>query len=195
MEALKHVVLACLITAALVALMAYQLEPTSKGSDLSQDFSVPGSSPNGKATEVPPGRARVSIAELRAACVAEARRGGLPGRSGTACREYELATAARGDPTVNMMASVTPPPSRSPPQRRSSQPETVQATVIAQSCESLGYGSIRYRECRADEKRRLLRICDLSQERAENATGEMRQPLKQIARENCHIADLYQIVN
>lgn len=198
MATFKHIALACAITAGLVALLAYLLRAPTAPLNVAHSTPAPKITPP---TPKPTSRAESTdptavVEALRAACVEEVKRGGEPGASGSACRQYERMTAGIGDPTINTMESIAPIPDAPRSQRRRSvQPDLSHGTVTPLSCDWFGYGSIRYRQCRADEKQRLIEICRREKEQAENARGDRHQALAALARENCRIADLYRIVN
>jgi hypothetical protein len=58
-----------------------------------------------------------------------------------------------------------------------------------------GYGSIRYRDCRSREKKRLEKLCGAFRERLELASGSDRDRLRRSATAACTEADRYAVVN
>lgn len=137
------------------------------------------------------------IDDLRAACVAEVRKGGAPLRgSTTACGRYEAMT--RG--TAPSSATVSAPRSKAAkattkPRKPRSRSESKAERGEVNECGEFDYGSIAYRHCRADEKKRLAAQCRQLSTRADRAKGENRSRLKTAASAQCAAAERYRIVD
>ncbi|MEN8820347.1 MAG: hypothetical protein ABF271_04495 [Abyssibacter sp.] len=136
------------------------------------------------------------LQSTRLQCVQSARSGQAPGlRAHNPCERYaELLKLSGPAATVPRTASQTtsiprrnPAPSPQPAARRS-------PSVYVNQCTTHRYGSIRYRECRAKEKQRLVDQCRRTRDEADWAVGERRQSLRDLARAQCHEAERYQII-
>ena len=66
--------------------------------------------------------------------------------------------------------------------------------VAVNECESHGYGSISYRQCRASEKQRLTNWCNSLTARRDSARGATRDTLNQHVTAVCSEANRYAIV-
>lgn len=136
------------------------------------------------------------LQSTRQQCVQSARSGQAPGlRAHNPCEHYaELlklsgpaATVPRTAPRTAASPRHIPAPSPKPATRRS-------PSVYVNQCTTHRYGSIRYRECRAKEKQRLVDQCRRTRDEADWAVGERRQSLRDLARAQCHQAERYQII-
>lgn len=116
-------------------------------------------------------------------------RGQYSGNQEVACRD--MATYARNHgfpvPTISGRApSVPSPSSESFTQRR--------PDIYVDECDRYSYGSIAYRQCRANEKRRLSNECQQLKERLVHATGSGREQLRALVSAMCSASDRYRIV-
>jgi hypothetical protein len=67
-------------------------------------------------------------------------------------------------------------------------------TIYVHECDRNSYGSIAYRQCRANEKRRLSNECQRLRDQLEYATGPGRPQLLARTSETCAAADRYRTV-
>lgn len=205
METAKSVILALLVTFGLVWVLASQM-PTPPARqepeiDRRPELGTPSLDAAQAApalellTDRPEAVAPVDIEQLRKACVAEVRNAGsATGSSSSACAHYEQAVALGGDPTINVISAPTYRGTTSAPRTARSVERTIGPTLVPHECRMYAYGSIRYRECRADEKKRLLTVCAQDKRWADRTSGEQRQMAKAAAAANCRVAELYEIV-
>lgn len=140
--------------------------------------------------------------ELRAACVAEVRKGGAPIRSpSSACARYEGMTQGAATVDVDPAPRVKPEKAKPKPRKqRSSKSRAAKAESGSEvehddGCGKFDYGSIAYRHCRADEKKRLTLQCRQLTAKADRADGKKRAGLKASAARQCQAARQYQIVD
>ena len=146
-------------------------------------------------TDRPEAVTPIDVEQLRKACVTEVRSAGSASQSSTGvCARYEQAVALGGDPTINVIAAPTYRGTTSAPRTGRSVERTIGPTLVPHECRMYAYGSIRYRECRAYEKKRLLAVCANEKEWADQTSGEQRQMAKAVAAANCRVAELYEIV-
>lgn len=116
-------------------------------------------------------------------------RGQYSGNQEVACRD--MATYARNHgfpvPMISGRApSVPSPSSESFTQRR--------PDIYVDECGRHSYGSIAYRQCRANEKRRLTSECQRLREQSVHATGSGREQLRALVSATCSASDRYRIV-
>lgn len=205
MEAAKSIILALVVTFGLVWLLARQMPttPARQQPEVDQRAELGAPSLDTAHTEPEPellsdrpeAVAPIDIEQLRKACVGEVRNAGSATRSSSsACARYEQAVALDGDPTINVIAAPTYRGTTSAPRTGRSVERTIGPTLVPHECRMYAYGSIRYRECRAYEKKRLLAVCANEKERADQTSGEQRQMAKAVAAANCRVAELYEIV-
>lgn len=205
METAKSVFLALVVTFGLVWVLASQMPATPARQQSEIDGRPERGTPSLDAVQAAPepellsdqpeAVAPTDIEQLRKACVAEVRNAGSATRSSSsACARYEQAVALGGDPTINVIAAPTYRGSTSAPRAGRSVERTIGPTLVPHECRMYAYGSIRYRECRADEKKRLLAVCAREKKWADRTSGEQRQMAKAVAAANCRVAELYEIV-
>lgn len=146
----------------------------------------------------PAGTQADSVDALRSACVAEVRQGGAPTRSpASACARYEEATQGSAPPDAEPARRARPAKAPSKPRkpRSSSSRATKAEAAQGDDCGGFDYGSIAYRHCRADEKKRLTKLCGQLSAKADRAHGEKRVKLKASAATQCRAARQYRIVD
>lgn len=139
---------------------------------------------------------RPSVEELRARCVNEAKSGAtLPNDPDSACNQFAIASRAE-------LPAAREPPPMPLPSREPSQPKSQPGNglryvdVRLKDCRGLfGYGSIRYRECRAEVAERLRRDCIGYQQEASQASGKGRETLRALARSYCRESDRYRVTD
>lgn len=130
---------------------------------------------------------------LREQCVSSARSGQAPGlKDHNPCDQYARLLKHAQPPAKPSPSRAATPAST---QRQPSPPKQAPTPrVYVNQCTQLQYGSIRYRECRAKEKQRLIDQCRRTREKLEWTVGPRRQPLRALARAQCKEADRYQII-
>ena len=139
-----------------------------------------------------------TLKSLKAACLSSAKSGHAPTyREDNPCQAYGIALALQqpkpsssGAPARSAHAP-TPKPTRPPAARART---TTQPRVYVNQCTSLRYGSIKYRQCRAREKERLIQQCRRTTNEADYASGAPRQRLRLLAEAQCREADRYEII-
>jgi hypothetical protein len=75
-----------------------------------------------------------------------------------------------------------------------SPPATAEISVAVDQCERHGFGSIKYRQCRASEKNRLTALCGELRMQSQSARGTRYEALSLRAQATCHAVDRYEIV-
>lgn len=134
----------------------------------------------------------------RQSCVQSARSGAAPGyQDANPCDLYaRLLQLSQPRPTsrpADLAATQPAPVVRSSSTTRKKPPMPKPRVSVSQ-CTQHRYGSIRYRQCRADEKQRLIDQCRRTRDELDWTTGDRRQRLRVLARAQCHEADRYQII-
>jgi len=93
---------------------------------------------------------------------------------------------------------MTPGPVAASPNRPEASITRSQATagisVAVDQCEHHGFGSIKYRQCRASEKNRLTALCGELRAQSQSARGTRYEALSLRAQATCRAADRYEIV-
>lgn len=93
---------------------------------------------------------------------------------------------------------MTPGPVAASPNRPEASITRSQATagisVAVDQCEHHGFGSIKYRQCRAGEKNRLTALCRELRAQSQSARGSRYEALSLRAQATCRAADRYEIV-
>lgn len=135
---------------------------------------------------------------LRAECVADIRSAQLGDSAEGACARFEAASRSaagtQGSALVSPGSKTRTLPRPTPTRRPTPRPTS---TVVAvNDCAGWGYGSIAYRECRAKEKARLVRICQSWSEQAgrPGVTGRELQHARSRSRAWCKAERDYRIV-
>ncbi len=116
--------------------------------------------------------------------------GQFRGNQEMACRDMVSYAREHGMtvPPVGGSGPKLPAPTREPAVRPPVQ-------VHVDQCERYGYGTIGYRQCRANEKQRLTNLCNELRAQKATARGAQYDRVSQRASAVCREADLYEIVN
>ena len=116
-------------------------------------------------------------------------RGQYAGYQRVACDE--VARYAK-DFNMTLQPAATSPRQNQPAMAPSA--ATTRLNVNVDQCERHGYGTIGYRQCRANEKNRLTALCHNLRTQRQSAQGALYEALGQRAQATCREADLYEIV-
>lgn len=116
--------------------------------------------------------------------------GQYQGNQQMACRDMASYAQQHGLPVPSVGGS-----GPSVPVRSREPTATTRADIRVDQCERYGYGSVQYRQCRANEKRRLTDSCRSLRDERDRARGALYETLSRQASAMCSAAELYRIVN
>ncbi|WP_133881193.1 hypothetical protein [Panacagrimonas perspica] len=177
-----------------------ETEPTQGSGERPTTPELDARRPAANPASLPPSPSVPDVEALRAQCVAETRSGnGLTPSLQSACERF--AAASRG--TLPAARMPPPPASISSPGRQATRRSDPNAEgglayvdiPMTDCARHHGYGTIDYRRCRARVAEELRSDCRRYTERANTASGEHRQHLRNWARSYCREVDRYRVTD